>query len=90
MCVTDSTNGDVRVLEPSQDSIVGESLIWQNSGDYEPDERVNIGKKNSFWKKDVSAKLITDKNGNMAFEDVTFTTKNGKCVTSPFAQGQIS
>ena len=90
MCSTDKSSGNVRILQPSHDSIIGESLIWKNNNDYEPDERINIGKKNSFWKKDISPKLITDNNGNMAYDGVTFTTKNGKTISSPFAQGQIS
>ena len=90
MCATDSESKTVRILQPDESADVGESLIWENSGDYEPDETVNIGKKNSFWKKEIVEKLRTDSEGNMAFDGKAFTTKNGARISSPFGSSQIS
>ena len=90
MCATDSASGTVRILEPDEGAHAGEVLIWENSGDYEADEKVNIGKKNSFWKKDIVEKLKTDDEGNMAFDGKPFSTGNGKKVKSPFNSAQIS
>ena len=90
MCATDSASGTVRILEPDEGTNAGEVLIWENSGDYEPDEKVNIRKKNTFWKKDIVDKLKTDDEGNMAFDGKAFSTGNGKKVKSPFSNAQIS
>merc|ERR1712154_23630 len=90
MCSTHNKDGTVRILQPSNTSKVGDTLIWQNSIDYKPDDKINIGKKNSFWKKEIVPKLITDNQGNMAFDNVPFKTPDGQTIRSSFNNAQIS
>merc|ERR1711997_50001 len=90
MCATDAASGKVKILKPPKDAKVGSSLRWENSADYKADDRINIGKKNSFWKKDIVEKLKTDKDGNMAFDGIAFKTENDQCVCSEFSIAQIS
>merc|ERR1712176_475552 len=90
MCSTDPTSGQVKILRPPSDAQVGSSLKWENSADYKADDRINIGKKNSFWKKDIVDKLKTDKDGNMAFDGIAFKTENDQCISSEFSAAQIS
>merc|ERR1712212_814392 len=89
MCAT-GEDGAVRVLEPCEGVKVGEVLRWKNSADYAPDEKINIGKKNSFWKKEIVEKLKTDGKGNMAFDGECFVDAKGQNVASPFKDAQIS
>merc|ERR1712228_867683 len=90
MCSTDASNGIVKILKPPKDAQIGSSLKWENSADYKADDRINIGKKNSFWKKEIVEKLVTDKDGNMAFDGIAFKTENDQCISSEFSAAQIS
>eukprot|EP00485_Elphidium_margaritaceum_P011854 CAMPEP_0202704094 /NCGR_PEP_ID=MMETSP1385-20130828/16846_1 /ASSEMBLY_ACC=CAM_ASM_000861 /TAXON_ID=933848 /ORGANISM="Elphidium margaritaceum" /LENGTH=730 /DNA_ID=CAMNT_0049362045 /DNA_START=264 /DNA_END=2456 /DNA_ORIENTATION=+ len=92
MCATNKQDGNdlVRILEPAADAQIGETLIWQNNLEFEPDESINIGKKNNFYKNEVAPKLQTDKDGNMSFDGQLFTTKNGACVKSPISNVLIT
>merc|ERR1712087_718399 len=76
MCATSSEDGTVRVLQPSEGATAGQVLRWRNSGDYTADEKINIGKKNSFWKKDIVEKLRTNAQGEMAFDGECFVIGN--------------
>ena len=90
MCSTDASSGQVKILRPPKDAKVGSSLKWKNSADYKADDKINIGKKNSFWKKEIVEKLVTDKDGNMAFNGVAFKTADDQFVASDFSSAQIS
>eukprot|EP01084_Bolivina_argentea_P166612 289228_1 len=93
MCVSNNDKSQVKILSPPNDSQIGERLTWKNIDLYQwdADERINISKKNSFWKKEIINKLITDNDGDMAFDNVKFITKTGgKSIKSPFKNSQIS
>ncbi|ETO15770.1 hypothetical protein RFI_21594 [Reticulomyxa filosa] len=83
----------VKPLVPPPGSKVGERLNWsnQNLSQWEPDENVKIksNKQDTFWEKEIFPTLKTNENGEMSWNDGTFTTSAG-IVTAPLKHAKIS
>ena len=92
MCVANDDKTALQILQPSPSTQIGEKLTLATIDihQWKPDERVNISKKNSFWKKHVIEHLFTDRDGDMTYDGIKFITKsNGKPIGSRFKGAQI-
>eukprot|EP01084_Bolivina_argentea_P166613 289229_1 len=91
MILCASKNNIIKILNPPNDCQIGERITWKQKDllKYEPDKNININKTNSFWKKEVIPKLRADNNGNMAFDNIAYITKNNKFIKSSLTNAQI-
>ena len=77
MCVANNRRTFLEILKPSKYSKIGERIILNEIDltQWQPDDRINITKKNSFWKKEIIQKLHTNDKGYMSMDGVQFITK---------------